>query len=61
MEIAGPTLKDFKFRLHTSYESISNAVSGRSIGKFVGVVLGGFFADKVGILIKEGDSCVKCI
>ena len=47
MEVAGPTLKDFKFRLNTSYEAISNAVSGRSIGKFIGVVLGGFFVDKV--------------
>ena len=49
MEVAGPTLKDFKFRLNTSYEAISNAVSGRSIGKFIGVVLGGFFVDKVSL------------
>ncbi|KAK3105237.1 hypothetical protein FSP39_020436 [Pinctada imbricata] len=50
MEIAGPTLKDFKLRLHTTTESISNAVSGRSVGKFVGVFLGGFFVDKFGSL-----------
>ena len=47
MEIAGPTLKDFKFRLGVSYETLSSAVSGRSIGKFIGVVLGGFAVDKV--------------
>jgi MFS family permease len=46
-EITGPTLKDLKLRANLNYEDISRAVSGRSIGFFLGAALGGFLVDKL--------------
>ncbi|OWF47686.1 sodium-dependent glucose transporter 1-like [Mizuhopecten yessoensis] len=48
MEINGPTLKDLVLRTGSSYEDITSAVSGRSVGKFVGVVIGGLLTDRFG-------------
>jgi len=42
----GPTLIDMKYRLNTSHQQMSFALSGRSYGMFPGSILGGFFADK---------------
>lgn len=49
LEITGPTLIDLKLRLHTDYESISTAVSGRSAGFFIGSALGGVLVDRFGL------------
>ncbi|XP_033763195.1 sodium-dependent glucose transporter 1B-like [Pecten maximus] len=48
MEINGPTLKDLILRTGSSYEDVTGAVSGRSVGKFVGVVIGGLITDRFG-------------
>ncbi|XP_021362962.1 sodium-dependent glucose transporter 1A-like [Mizuhopecten yessoensis] len=48
MEINGPTLKDLVLRTGSSYEDITSALSGRSVGKFVGVVIGGLLTDRFG-------------
>ncbi|XP_060072889.1 sodium-dependent glucose transporter 1B-like [Ylistrum balloti] len=48
MEINGPTLKDLILRTRSSYEDVTSAVSGRSVGKFVGVVIGGLITDRFG-------------
>ncbi|XP_069107225.1 sodium-dependent glucose transporter 1B-like [Argopecten irradians] len=48
MEINGPTLKDLVLRTGSSYEDVTGSVSGRSVGKFVGVVIGGLLTDKFG-------------
>jgi MFS family permease len=47
LEITGPTLKDLKLRANLDYEDVSRAVSGRSIGFFLGAALGGFLVDKL--------------
>ncbi|XP_061189696.1 sodium-dependent glucose transporter 1B-like [Saccostrea echinata] len=47
LEITGPTLKDLKLRAHLDYEEVSRAVSGRSIGFFIGAAMGGFIVDKL--------------
>lgn len=46
MEIPGPTLQDIKLRTQTSYEQLSQALSARSAGKFLGAVIVGFVVDK---------------
>lgn len=48
LEIAGTTLKDFVYRLNSDYDSISSAYTGRSVGKFIGSILGGLLVDKFG-------------
>ena len=47
LEITGPTLKDLKLRAGINYEEVSRAVSGRSIGFFIGAAIGGFLVDKL--------------
>ncbi|XP_069112700.1 sodium-dependent glucose transporter 1A-like [Argopecten irradians] len=48
LEIIGPTLQDLKDRTSSDYESLSQAVSGRSIGAVSGSILGGILIDKQG-------------
>ena len=48
MEITGPTLIDLKLRTKSDYESVATAVSGRSVGYFIGSALGGLLVDKLG-------------
>ena len=48
LEITGPTLQDMKFRLNTDYESVAWSLSGRSVGMFLGSVIGGVLLDKLG-------------
>lgn len=47
LEITGPTQKDLKLRAHLDYEEVSRAMSGRSIGFFIGAAIGGFLVDKL--------------
>lgn len=47
MELYGPTLIDLKLKLNTDYESVSVAVSGRSVGLFPGSIIGGLLVDKL--------------
>lgn len=47
LEITGPTQKDLKLRANLNYEDVSRAVSGRSIGFFIGAAIGGFLVDKL--------------
>lgn len=49
LEITGPTLIDLKIRTNSDYESVATAVSGRSLGYFIGSALGGPLVDKVGL------------
>ena len=51
MEIIGPTLIDLKTRTNSSYESLAAAVSGTSVGYFIGAVIGGFLIDKFGLFL----------
>ncbi|WAQ96905.1 MFS4B-like protein [Mya arenaria] len=46
VEIYGPTLIDLKDRLHTDYEKVAVAISGRSVGWFPGAVVGGVLVDR---------------
>ena len=46
LEITGPALKDLKLRANTNYEHVARAVSGRSVGFFLGAAIGGFLVDK---------------
>ncbi|OWF44844.1 sodium-dependent glucose transporter 1A-like [Mizuhopecten yessoensis] len=48
LEIIGPTLQDLKDRTNSEYESLSQAVSGRSIGAVSGSIIGGILIDKQG-------------
>ena len=48
MEINGATLKDLVYKTGADYESVTGAVSGRSVGKFVGSLLGGILMDRLG-------------
>ncbi|XP_033763279.1 sodium-dependent glucose transporter 1A-like [Pecten maximus] len=48
LEIIGPTLQDLKDRTNSDYESLSQAVSGRSIGAVSGSIIGGILIDKQG-------------
>ncbi|XP_061189695.1 sodium-dependent glucose transporter 1A-like [Saccostrea echinata] len=47
IEIAGPTLKDLKLRVDLDYEEVSRAVSGRSVGYFIGSAMGGLLVDRL--------------
>ena len=51
IEIIGQTLIDLKTRTNSSYESLAVAVSGASIGYFIGAVAGGFLIDKFGLFL----------
>ncbi|XP_060073762.1 sodium-dependent glucose transporter 1A-like [Ylistrum balloti] len=48
LEIIGPTLQDLKDRTDSDYESLSQAVSGRSIGAVSGSIIGGILIDRFG-------------
>ena len=49
MEITGPTLIDLKIQTNSNYEDVATAVSGRSVGYFIGSALGGVLVDKLGL------------
>lgn len=48
LEIFGPTLIDLKIKTNSNYEDVAVAVSGRSVGLFIGGVFGGVMVDKFG-------------
>ena len=48
LEVTGPTLIDLKNRINSNYETVSTAVSGRSVGYFIGTVIGGLLVDRYG-------------
>ena len=45
-EVTGPTLIDLKLRTNADYEQVAVAVSGRSVGYFIGSAIGGVLVDK---------------
>lgn len=45
LEITGPTLKDLMLKTDGSYEDVSRAISGRSVGFFIGAAIGGVLVD----------------
>ncbi|XP_033724858.1 sodium-dependent glucose transporter 1A-like [Pecten maximus] len=47
LEITGPTLKDLRLKTDGSYEDVSRAISGRSVGFFIGAAIGGVLVDKL--------------
>ncbi|XP_021347335.1 sodium-dependent glucose transporter 1B-like [Mizuhopecten yessoensis] len=47
LEITGPTLKDLRLKTDSSYEDVSRAISGRSVGFFIGAAIGGVLVDKL--------------
>ena len=47
-EITGPTQKDLIIKTDSDYELVSRATSGRSVGYFIGAVIGGPLVDKLG-------------
>ncbi|CAC5400974.1 NAGLT1 [Mytilus coruscus] len=47
-EITGPTQKDLIIKTDSDYELVSRAISGRSVGYFIGAVIGGPLVDKLG-------------
>lgn len=47
MEITGPTQKDLIIKSNSNYELVSRAISGRSVGDFIGAIFGGFLVDKL--------------
>ena len=51
LEITGPTLKDLILKLDSNYEDVSRAISGRSLGFFVGAVIGGFLVDNLPVYL----------
>ncbi|XP_045172969.2 sodium-dependent glucose transporter 1A-like isoform X1 [Mercenaria mercenaria] len=46
LEITGPTLIDLKIRTGANYEEVAVAVSGRSVGYFIGSAIGGVLVDR---------------
>lgn len=46
LEITGPTLIDLKIRTGADYEEVAVAVSGRSVGYFIGSAIGGVLVDR---------------
>ena len=47
-EITGPTQKDLIIKTNSDYELVSRAISGRSVGFFIGAAIGGPLVDKLG-------------
>ncbi|KAL4220265.1 hypothetical protein ACF0H5_020672 [Mactra antiquata] len=46
LEVTGPTLIDLKIRTGADYEEVAVAVSGRSVGYFIGSAIGGPLVDR---------------
>ncbi|CAC5408755.1 NAGLT1 [Mytilus coruscus] len=46
-EITGPTQKDLIIKTDSDYELVSRAISGRSVGYFIGAVIGGPLVNKL--------------
>ncbi|XP_052076819.1 sodium-dependent glucose transporter 1B-like [Mytilus californianus] len=45
-EITGPTQKDLIIKTNSDYELVSRAISGQSVGYFIGAIIGGPLIDK---------------
>ncbi|CAH1787537.1 unnamed protein product [Owenia fusiformis] len=46
LEITGPALQDLMVRVDSNYEEISRGLTGKSVGVFVGAIMGGYLCDR---------------